>query len=428
MKKRVLLMAGVLLVLFGLIGCSGNVPSQQARAIVAEMKHISQSERSFAALQYDGIKEQVKEQYEKGRTSTQYQLTVERFDVLGVDVVNLVLEEPAFDINTEDIEEYTLTYMEMAQSAIETYFNKEKEVELMKQDLLVTLKEVDGEWQVEISPSEINIIVTSINRDITSKTREMAEKSEGYLQLEAIEKMRAQLREANIGESYVKAVRIEDIQLFADGYTLTLSYPDPNEVYSKAVEESYKTFQTNEEWNTTPFTLESLIEKMQTEIEEAVHSIENHLQTTYVDESSDFVKEIVEIKEAIFSEYLGRVNTEFVTQEVDRPTTRVLSGANTGQKIRISNETEILQFKDVHFAFYRISGTDVTEAGSLTLTGFMRGGEVLTLHLPVGNYKLVQTRGATWYGEELKFGPFGISDTASNVIEIQQNYEYELVI
>ena len=428
MKKKVWLAASILLILFGLTGCKGSVPGQQTRAIIQEMNAISKEESSFAALQSTGIKEQIQEQYEEGKTSIQYHLSLNIFDVLGVDASSLVVEDLEYDVRTGNLEEYTLAYMENAQRAIEQYFNEEKDVELTQQELVVRLIKVEDEWKAEISPSEINIVVTNINRNIQTKAREIAETSEGYLQLETIEQMREQLREALGDESYVETVRVEDIQGDAQGYVLTVAYPDPNEIYTKAAESSYAMFQADEEFRVKHFDFETIIKMMQEEIQNALKTSEKMLHATYEKGSSDFIDQIAKERETILNEHLERVNTEFVTLELSMPKTGVLTGTNSGQLIRIKNTTDIFMFENVHIAFYRITGMDVTEEGTLALTAFMQKRESLTIHLPIGNYKVVQIRGATWYGEDVKFGPFGHEDTASTVLEIEDNHEYDLTI
>ena len=429
MKKNVWLAMSVLLVLFCLVGCSGTVLNQQTRAIMEEMKRISQNEGSFAAVQHTGIKEQVKAQYKEGNTSTQYKLSLDRFDILGVDASKLKIEAPAYDKNIGEVEAYVSAYMREAQSAIEIYFNEGKDVSYTKQEIFVNVKEVNGEWKAEINPSEINIVVTEIDRDMHAKAREMAEASEGYFQLKAVEDMRQKLREAIGDEGYIEAVHVENISGSAkEGYAITLSYLDPHEVYTRAVERSYAAFQASETLYTTAFHFENLIEEMQEDIQEAFGVSDEMLSITYEGDASVFVAEVAEVRNKILSEHLEQVNATFITVELDMPATGVLSGANSGQSVKLTNNTELEMFEDVHIAFYQLPGTDLAEEGTLALTAFIRRGEALTLYLPIGNYKLVQTRGSTWYGEEIKFGPYGISDTASTLIEIEHNFEYTLVI
>ena len=428
MKKRVWFVMSVLLVLFVLAGCGGTVPSQQTRAIEAEIKNISQNERSFAAVQRMGIKAQVQEQYQEGKTSTQYKLSLDRFDILGVDTSTLEIEEPTYDKNIDDVEVYVSAYMKKAQTAMEAYFNEGKDIAYIKQEIVVNVKEVDGEWTAEINPSEINIVVTEINHDIHSKAREMAEASEGYFQLQAVEDMRQKLREAIGDEDYAEAVYVESLSGSREGYTITVSYPDPHEVYTKAVESSYATFQASGTLRTTAFTLEDLGEEMQADIQEALSVSDEMLSTTYESDASAFVAEVAEVRNQILNEHLAQVNVVFITPALDMPATSVLSGANSGQSVKMTNTTNAEMFEDVHITFYQLSGTDLEEEGTLALTVFIRKGETLTFYLPVGNYKLEQTRGSTWYGEEVKFGPYGLTDTSSTLIEIEHNYEYTLVI
>ena len=427
MKKKFRLVASLLFIIIGFTGCTSTPQSKQTRAIVEEIKSVSEGKSALAHLKYGGIKKQVEEQYKEGEEKATYKISLDRLDLSTVPAKEITVEEPEYDINTTSLEQHQKQYLKKIKAALNDYLEEAKDIERVKQDIKISVQKSNDEWKASITPAEIAVVISDIDKEIEAKAQEVMETRDGYLKLEHVEEMREQLLAAVEDKSFVEAVHIEDIQGNAkDGYSVTLSYPDPNEVYEKAVNTSYEAFKASDDLNTKEFELSELTSEMRKDIEEAVKSTDKKLTTTYKDDSSEFVKEIADVRQKALAEHLQKVNDEFITPVVEKPATSILSGGNTGQNIKISNTTDLLLFGDAYIAFYKIPGTDLEEEGTLALTAFIRAGETLNVRLPIGNYKLVEERGVTWYGAEVRYGPLGVSQTSKTLFDIRGNYTYTL--
>ena len=58
------------------------------------------------------------------------------------------------------------------------------------------------------------------------------------------------------------------------------------------------------------------------------------------------------------------------------------------------------------------------------ITGFIRGGETLTIYVPLGVYELRYVCGKVWYGEKYLFGPYGSYNQADETFNFKRTGDY----
>lgn len=399
------------------------------------------SEQQYLIFKADDVADQIEAQAKdmenpKDDETVTYKLTVQVPDLAEVEISDASLNVPEVDVHNFDEDVYTEAYLTEATAKLDTMLSKDDKA-LAWKDARLTVnvsRQEDKTYLAKVSQSDLGNIALSVTASLESKAQEFLDADEGLVFGRAASEIYAAFDETLGTHSFGGNSEIVDIEQKEDGsYAVTVKYPDPEKVYTRSVEkllESYRTNGTEIYYEVDENKISgnvnghvSTVLKDNTDVK--TETLTAPSASEYSDQFSAIHTSINEVRSTKVAAGVQAINDEFVVREQEKPATGVMSGANSGQPIAVTTSAEL---GDLHLTFYQISGTDLAEEGSVVLTVYIHAGDSLTIHLPAGNYKMIQGTGDTWYGPEKSFGTPGRYQLANQVMSISAGYTYELTL
>jgi len=433
--KKLWGIAAILLLFTSLTGCS-NVTEKQAAAIEEKLQQIQQTADSYCTIQYDNLQEQLDTQQEKQQEKDQadYTLKIRIPDVSALDRTDVSFTLPDMDLNAPDPDAFAAGFEGAAMQALEDQIVQENSSLWQNYEIDVVMKKADGNWNAVFSENEVDALLSAIRENIGAKCSEWLETEPVYQAVLMAGTMDHRLEQVFPIYDYQFAARIDTLEPQDDGsYAVTLTYPDPQELFSEAKQLRYDSYVPNGLSLFDEVTQNEIENAFKKDLEKALKGSPTQITKTLIVQTGDdsgaewtaFSEEVTGLYQQTLDELYTIINQDFVHPAQGMPETSILSGSNSGQKIRIKGGEALA---DTYVAFYKLSANDLNEEGTLTLSAFIKAGESKTVHLPSGNYKMIQGVGHTWYGESLAFGPNGLYSQMDEVLNIESNYEYTLTM
>lgn len=425
---------GLLLTLFiALGGCANTIVPDQVQAIETAIAQMAEQTEEFYYFEYDDLTPQVEaalEGQEKRQEEYQYTIDVYRTDVGKIPEDRLAVPEIAYTIDTDSMT-YWAQYSMALTDIIEDYIITAEPEDLVPVQLTVKLTLVEKAWQAELLQADITSLCNTYDTEITDKADNMAYATEGYETLQFVEDIRTEIHGAASGTLYEGLWELDSVDRDGDQYTVSVSYPDFTEQLNQASDQGYtyyadqgKRFTTLDAGTVETKLLELLADKKAEAPKQSVT-----LELTDATAVSEEIGKVLETFNTLCTEKVTalteKANQELVQKAQEKPASGVLSGNNSGQLITVKTSADLY---DLHITFYALSGTDLSEEGTKSLSAYIRAGDTVSVYLPVGNYKLVQGYGDSWYGDELAFGPSGTYTVSDILITIEYGYEYTLTL
>lgn len=359
-----------------------------------------------------------------------YTLVAYTADIDQLPVEKLSIDPPDYDLNAPDAEAFCTTFSTAAAESIKAYLSDEKNIFTVAQEIVVTYtKNENKTWTPSLDSNSINGLATQTQRAVTDLSTKLAEENTAYESLLLADKLQKALYESIPDAPFYDAFKIDGIEKTGNDFSVSLTYPDPTPVYTQASNASYDRYAQAGKVLFQEITDEAVMKSITTDLT-LTEGSDNAIQKTLLfpeDGSQDaldqMLQEINDIRNSTITSLRERVNSEFVNPVQDPPASGVLSGENSGQSLTIDNTAEL---GDVHVTFYKLSGTDLTEDGVKALSVYIKAGDSTTVYLPIGNYKMIQGIGTTWYGSDLAFGPYGFYQLSNTLVQIEANYYYTL--
>lgn len=370
------------------------------------------------------------EEQEKRQEEYEYTIEVWRADVSKIPEAQLTVPEIPYTIDTDPMS-YWAEYSIALSDIIEDYIVTAETQELVKTQLTVKLTVVEKAWEAELLQADVRKLIDTYETEIEEKADGMAYDTDGYALLVFAEDVRYEMENVFTGTLYEDAWELKTVDQSGDGYTVSVDYPDFTEQVNQAADESY-TFYADQGKRFSTLEQDTFFTKIRELVGNKKADAPKQSLTLELTEADGVVPELQSVKEGLSTlctekaaTMSEKANQELVHQPQDIPSSKVLSGNNSGQVITVKTSADLY---DLHITFYALSGTDLNEEGTKSLSAYIRAGETLNVYLPVGNYKLVQGHGDSWYGDELAFGPNGTYTVSDILITIEYNYEYTLTL
>ena len=432
--KKFLCVLLALLITFSFSGCS--LASKQHSAIKEGLQTLSADFKLLEQVDLGNVKSQLKEQNSNNPEGTgSYTLKVNVPVISVIDDSEISVPVLEYDINTS-LTDYTEKYSKEVESSLNKYFSKKKFEETNEFDLKATIiKNNENKLEVNFNTADINKIRNFLQVGISEKTKNIIKDDEGYKTLSTLQSFKSNLKSVIPDSQLLDKVVIEKFEKEenSDTYSVIFTSLDPEKVYQEAAQISYDSYKASGRTIYGPYNPTNAATSLSSSLTKAVSSsnvtiVKLNCQydgTSITGAEMDTFKEkVATARKTQLDGLVEKVTNEFVIPTVAKPSTKVLSGKNSGISVTIKTSSDL---PDRYVAFYKVSSS-IEEKGSLILTAYIVSGKTLTVKLPVGKYKIIYGTGENWYGTNEAFGPNGSYSMYETVVEIKSNYVYTLTL
>ncbi len=423
-RKRVFPLLAAVAAVFCCAAC--GEPSHQAEAIGQAVVAYSDY-----YIEVSDLTRQVREQFTAGSASADavtYQIVARVPDYTAFDLGRITFSAPEPDFENADIDEYMADARLALRKELETYA-LENNVE--------TTVEIPVEFEVVRGAGSWNAILTSTSRMTVSDTVDAMidqllssypDISENADRISVAQAKDSLFADVFGGGDYAALAAVGDVERQDGGtYRMTLSYPDPAEVYG-ALGEAYVTsfnqpfFGEPAVVSLTADDLRSIdTSGMRTVESDAVVSLDEATGECTLVDASDIAGRIAAAKADAEQSASEQVNAAWFVAAQDIPSSgAILEGKSTGNKIIFIASADYGDY--FYVRFYKLTGDDVTEEGTLQLGVFIQGGHRASFNLPSGYYRVSCEIGSTWYGLDYRFGQDGSTLSGDNAVRSRSGY------
>ncbi len=327
------------------------------------------------------------------------------------------------------------TYMEKCQKTVEKgIYNQLSPTGENRQtiDLQAILYQNENkELVLAIDDKQIGDIQKQTTIALEEKIQAILSESETYQNIVATEKAKSKVFESISNEVYAQEFVFVDAVKQGEDIIISAIFPSIEKVFSRASQSLYDEYALGKNYDKVE--LGEIEQALSQKINQEIKSKEGHVNekiTLYANGefNEEWQNQLILInngKEKIIEETLQRINDELVIYPEEFPPTGILSGGGKGQKIKIETSAEL---GHLYVTFFTYTGNDEEDMKNTVATVFVRAGDSLTLRLPTGDYKMIQSTGENWYGETNAFGERGSYQISDMIITIKKNYEYTLTL
>ena len=433
-KKGISIFISLVILLPMLSGCKDNTKEMQVAAVEKAIEDFKNETDEFCVFEYSDLEEQIEALYEKKSDTTEYEIKINIPDISKMDIEKILVDVPVYDLNNVDLQAFASEFTQNARKTVENQVSDTKIVSQKDSKLLVYLKKIDKEWFASVDKKEVSSLCQTFADEMDQKAVELLDLSEDYKKLKVADTLDDKLVSLFVNEEYSRAVHIDDIQLSDNNYTISISYPDPQQVYSSIFEPISASYTTNGQHlfdPVTTFEIEFLTDS--DDLVTAVQSADSIINGSFtilsdgtVDADADVIStSLFDIRSQNINNCVDTINAACLIPSLDPPETGMLIGENSGQSLQIKTNSDL---EDVHVTFYKISDSDDVDDDVVFRSVYIHAGDSFTIRLPVGDYIYIVGSGDTWYGNDYSFGSGGFYHSSDSTINIQRNYTYTLTL
>lgn len=294
--------------------------------------------------------------------------------------------------------------------------------------LTFTLSQNERGWLATLSGASRN----DVEDTVETLVLQVLQANDAYAEnsrLTAIADAKDSLLAANFGGAdYAALASATGVTALGDGqYALDLSFPDPAALYAALANVYCASF--NQPFFGAEKTV-SLDASDLSNVETAAMPLVSARVTAAYDESTAGVTIvdasaldalIAPAKAAAEADAASRVNAQWFVTAVEAPSSgAVLEGESKGNKIEFVTSAALGKY--YYIRFYKLSGQDVGEEGTLAAGMFIVGGQRASVCLPKGYYRISCVVGDAWYGLDYLFGTEGKTFDGGNAVESKSGY------
>lgn len=430
-NRRTILIPFCLFMIVMLSACS-SVVNKQIKAIDKLFAEEKNAHPDFL-FRCDNLKEQIQAQ-SKGLDSRQteitYNINVQLPDIEKIDMINIKVTAPQYDLNTADNNVYAQKYKESLKAAVIGYCkDKDNRIPAIDNTITVTLKK-EGGWAAFASDEEIKTVIDQFDKSIQLKTDLMLKDDEDAAIVNIASHKQDLLRGIFGYQSYVDGIRLSSVRRAGDErFIIDITYPDPEQVYSSAFHAVFNTFNDKIYTKYTSNSLDANL--LNSKIAEAIKGISDMKTASLTLSGENYATVLVpDIKPAIpdmlakeQKSLAARINAKFYVKPLKHPVTGQKSGSRWGSKLVTSVPPGNGGY---YLKFFKLKGSSLKSRSTLAMTAFIHQGKTTTLYLPAGNYKLKYAFGKKWYGSKTAFGPTGTYKVSDLLIKVKSGFYYNL--
>lgn len=335
---------------------------------------------------------------------------------------------PAPDFSQQNAAQYEKACALALRQTLESYALDHTFETYVQLPLTFTLSESARGWLATLSNASRNEVENAVD----SLVADVLHGSEAYLEnsrLAAVADAKNTLLCANFGGAdYAALASATNVTaLGGNRYALDLSFPDPAALYA-ALDERYvssfnQPFFGAEKTVSLDASDLSYIDTADMPLVSARVSAEFDESTASVtiSDASALDALIAPAKAAAEADAAARVNAQWLVAAEEAPSSgAVLEGESKGNEIVFVTSDSLGKYYYVRF--YKLTGEDVDEEGTLVAGMFIVGGKRASVRLPSGYYRISCAVGDAWYGLDYLFGTFAKTFDGGNAIESRSGY------
>jgi len=404
-------------------GCGTR--DQHARAIQTAIENYT----DYYIEVYD-LAGQVGEQYrqlDSLQGAIDYTITVDIPNYSAVDPGLAGFTAPATDYAAMSAAQYRATSAASLRASLEAYALDNAFSTYVELPVTFSLTDSGRGLSAAMSQTSRNDIKTVVDGMVNS----LLSSCDGYtqnLRLSSAADARFTLLKSLFGGDYAALTNVLSVSDNKDGtYTLSLSYPDPYDVFAALAQQYYDSF--NQPFygdaRTAVLSADDLsgvgTADMATAYGDVIFAFDETSGAFSLSDASAVETQIASAKSESEAAATSRVNEEWRVPEVEAPSNgAILEGTTGGNQIVFVSDVSLGKYYYVRF--YLLPGDDADEEGTLAAGVFIVGGKKATIHLPSGYYSITCYVGDAWYGLDALFGPDGTSFDGGNAVRSRSGY------
>lgn len=406
-----------------LTGC--GTQDQHARAIQTAIEGYT----DYYIEVYD-LTGQVKEQYKQSGASQgaiDYTITVDIPNYSAVDPDSVGFTAPAPDYAAMSATQYRAAAAASLRASLEAYALGNVFSTYVELAATFSLTETGSGFSAAMSQTSRNDIGTVVDGMVNSLLSSYDDYTQN-VRLSSAADARFTLLESLFGGDYAELTNVLSVSGNEDStYTLSLSYPDPDDVFAALAQQYYDSF--NQPFygdaRTAVLSADDLggvdTADMATAYGDVIFAFDEASGAFTRSDASAIETQIASAKSESETAVTARVNEEWRVPEVEAPSNgAILEGTTGGNEIVFVSDASLGKYYYVRF--YLLPGDDADEEGTLAASVFIVGGKKATLHLPSGYYRIACYVGDAWYGLDALFGPDGTSFDGGNAVRSRSGY------
>lgn len=423
--KSIALVAAISALLLLVSGCAGTGGQTQAitDAIVAYSDYYIEV-RNLASQ----MKAQTSSQPADSATQ-EYTILADIPDYTSVDLsaVGFSLPEPSISLGSAAAYERQATVA--LRHALEQYAGTGAISSVIQIPVKFTVVKSDDKWTANLSSQSKLNIQDTVETLVLGVLKENTDYQTAYQTMQVSAALAGLLTDTFGGAEYTDLVELNQLQQSADGtYAATISYPDPEYVFS-ALGESYAA-SFNQQFYGDELTAELTTDGIPDIDLTAAPICSAEITLSYDAETKNGslindggLKELIQTaKSAAEATVSAQINAQWRVAPLETPESgTILEGESAGNTIKFKTSAALGSY--FYVRFYAISGEDATEEGTLQLGVFIQGGKSATFSLPSGYYRVSCLVGNNWYGLDNLFGKDYKTYSGGNAIQSRDGYQ-----
>lgn len=408
MKNPCRILVLLLICASALVLCACGAVSQHAKAI--EQAIVGYADYYIEVRNLEDQLTAGYEQIDPKQSAVTYSISVSIPDYSSADFQSVPYPLPEPDYNAKSAALYQKNAVLALRQALETYALNNGASAYLELPVSFDVVTSGNGWAASMTSQG----KAEIQKTVETMMLSLLRADDRYIQNVRLalisEGLNALLADVLGGEDYAALVEFTDIRpTDGGGYTVSLTYPDPADVYA-ALGEAYAA-SYNQPFYGDPLVVSLTAEGLSALNTSSLPRIEGSVTVSFdpetnacaLIEAASLQNGVAAARQQADEAAALAVNERWHIAPLAPPDSgSVLEGESTGNRIVLKTGATLGRYYYVRF--FAISGEDVSEEGTLTAGMFVVGGKTAQIDLPSGYYRIACTVGENWYGLETLFG------------------------
>ena len=374
------------------------------------------------------LKEQASSQNADSATQ-EYTILADIPDYTSVDLttIGFALPEPAISLGSAAAYERQAAIA--LRHTLEQYAGTGAISTVIQIPVKFTVAKNDSKWTANLSSQSKLNIQDTVENLVLGVLQANTDYQTAYQTMQVSAALAGLLKDTFGGAEYTDLVQLDQLQQSQDGtYNATISYPDPEYVFSALGAAYAASFNQLFYGNKLAAAL-STDGIRDIDLSSApMRSVEIVLSYDAETKSGSLIddgglKELIQTAKATTEETVSaQINAQWRVAPLETPESgTILEGESTGNTIKFKTSAALGNY--FYVRFYALPNEDVTKDGTLQLGVFIQGGKSATFSLPSGYYRVSCLVGDNWYGLDQLFGKDYKTYSGGNAIQSRDGYQ-----
>ena len=374
------------------------------------------------------LKEQASSQNADSATQ-EYTILADIPDYTSVDLttIGFALPEPAISLGSAAAYERQAAIA--LRHTLEQYAGTGAISTVIQIPVKFTVAKNDSKWTANLSSQSKLNIQDTVENLVLGVLQANTDYQTAYQTMQVSAALAGLLKDTFGGAEYTDLVQLDQLRQSQDGtYNATISYPDPEYVFS-ALGAAYaasfnQLFYGNElaaALSTDGIRDIDLSSAPMRSVEIVLSYDAETKSGSLIDDGG--LKELIQTAKATTEETVSaQINAQWRVAPLETPESgTILEGESTGNTIKFKTSAALGNY--FYVRFYALPDEDVTKDGTLQLGVFIQGGKSATFSLPSGYYRVSCLVGDNWYGLDQLFGKDYKTYSGGNAIQSRDGYQ-----